>query len=165
MARPHGHPLDPEHPGPVLYGIATLQTRGRLELPAEVVAGLKWIGAPHSQAEALATLAESGRVVLSPWLSDGKKVIDRRLALLADIEKKNDPNAMRALRLLEQKYRRTVIDSELRITCSPGMLLDLRILQHKAAYVWRSNDKIELVSVDFHDQRINAGDPLIDDLP
>jgi hypothetical protein len=105
--RPPAWVLDPSSPGPVLQEARLVQSRGRVSVPARLLAGLPGVN-DSSGGEFLLVLEEPGRVRLLPWAPHGEEALERRRGIAGGDVKA--AGTLEALRAWDDKYRRLRID-------------------------------------------------------
>lgn len=140
--------LDPKRDGPIEQAVATIDDRGRLQLPQRIVGGIGWVS-KEQETDALAILNEPGSIILRAWVPFGESVVERRRRFIETAA--SDPSELEPLRAIEDRYKRLRIPKSHRPTLQAEMLLHLGIplLAPAAVYVWRVADALELTSVQY----------------
>lgn len=159
-----GFGLDPDLPGPVEQAVADIDRRGRLRIPSRLAAGMDWLGAAAASVDALAVLDEPGRIILLSWKERSAELLAKRRAL---IEEAPEVDALQALRLLENRYKRINIPKELRPTLGPETLihLDLPIGVESHVYVTRVLDALEVMSPAYRNEHFLTTSEVLAGLP
>jgi hypothetical protein len=159
-------PLDPSGSGPVSQGVAAVDERGRIRLPAGVASSVTWLAKPGDAATALMVLEVPGRISLRSWEQFGEGLLARRRELIREAEE-GDAAAEEDLLLLEDRYHRVPLPKERRLTLKAEGLLHLGILEgaRSTVYIARVFDRIVITSREYRDNRIRTGSVALSDLP
>lgn len=161
-----GKPLDPNNIGPIRMDMAEIDSRGRIIIPRHIGENIEWFVSGDSQVEALIVLNEPGMLTFYNWDAEGQKILDKRLDLIKEVDA--DPNALEALRLLEDRYKRISIPKDLRPT------LGLMIIQHlglsrgtgNVVYVTSIHQgRLIVMSPEFRNKKLLRSSDLLYDLP
>ena len=148
----------------VLQEIAKLDERGRIRISTKSLGTLDWLSKESSPTEALAVLEQPGQILLLPWESEYPKIQARKDELL---EAKTSADTLEALALIEDRYKKLTIPSDLRPSLSQEMLLHLGMLGTDQSYIYilRIDQRIELHSKSFRDDFRNQNPEHLKGLP
>ena len=163
--RPPGHPLDSATPGLVAQGVMDLVSRGRGQIPTTLATSLTWIQGPKRGTDTLVVLSEAGIAKLLPWEPDGPRVLARRKELIQAAAK--DPAVHEALVALENRYKKSVIGTDYRITLPAELTAHLEISDEPPAraFIVCMDDHLELMSLAAHNRLLSRSHPALEDLP
>jgi hypothetical protein len=165
MPRPSGHAIIDEATALVFVTVAEIEKRGRLNILPRWRAHMGWLAAATTDVEALMVFSEPGLLSIRSWHPDGPR-IQKRFAQLAA---SSDPDAEGALRLIQDRYQRLKISPKERTSLGNPALahLGFSIDRRASALVYVSvfKDRIELMSPQCRDTKLNDGHILVDDLP
>lgn len=166
QTRPSGYPILADPSVPVLQEPAQLDGRGRLNLLPRWTSRISWWNALRSDdLTVLMVLVEPG--LLS--LQDLRATEPRITARYEELRAIGDKEALDAIRLMQDRYKRLTIDAEHRIHVGDAALahLDLSLDRGTKAtvYVAVFADRLDIFSADYRNQKLLIGSSHLDDLP
>ena len=165
MARPSGIAVVPDEKTPVLVAVASVEVRGRFNILPRWRNRVSWLASATTDVEALMTFREPGLIRLSEWAKDGPTIEAR----FAELSNSVEAEAVEALRLIQDRYNRLRIPWKERASLGDAALAHLGVgtakNERSIVYVSIFETSIDVMSVEFRNQRLLEGSPLIDDLP
>ena len=159
--------LDSDHPGPIRQELGEIDKRGRLHLPTQLIQSISWLkGASHS-VDALAILEEPGRIKISDWNTASLPVLERRKELINDLNRRQDDDVIEALRLIEDRYKKIRIPSDLRPTINNYLMLHLELSPENESkiYIVSVSDNLIVMSSDYRNAKLLNFSTFLPDLP
>ncbi len=160
-----GLALDPAGQAPVAQDVVDVDGRGRIRLPASVVSSVAWLR-KREEVAALMVFDELGRIKLLSWEASGEAVLARRRQLLKDAEE-GDTAALEELLLLEDRYHRTRLPGDRRVSLGIQGLLHLGLGEtaNRRVYVAGIVDLVVIMSQEYRNQRLQKEAAALLDLP
>jgi hypothetical protein len=146
--RPQGSDLDPEILLPVAQEVVTIDARGRVRIPAWVVTGVGWLDSySDGKRYALGIFDEPGRIELRSWDENAASVVAQRREL-------GKAKNYRAVRLLEDRYRKVEIPKDLRPSLGDSSVAHLGLPPDREShvYIFRTEDIVEIVAPTYRDK-------------
>jgi hypothetical protein len=163
MPRPSGVPIV-EHDS-VAVAVTHIEMRGRLNILPRWRKRVGWLSTAEVDVEALMIFVEPGLVSIRDWGEDGPRIQQR----FAELSISTDPEAIHALRLIQDRYQRLTIPAADRPSLGDAALahLGLEVERGRKSLIYVSifRDRIDIMSVAYRDARLTEGHPLIEDLP
>jgi hypothetical protein len=139
--------------------------RGRLNILPRWRKRVVWLSAAEGDVDALMVFAEPGLISIRDWQTDGPRIQQR----FAELAISANPDAIDAMRLIQDRYQRLVIPAADRPSLGDAALAHLGLQvergQKSLVYVCLFNNRIEVMSSIYRDRKLIEGHPLIDDLP
>lgn len=164
--RPSGLPVIPDHSAVVVQEVTEIDERGRLHLLPRWTRRVSWLPLPAKEnVDALMVLVKPGYISLRQWKGNGPRIEKR----YKEIAKESDVDALEALRLIQDRYKRLTINKERRPHIGDAALAHLGLPitrgMKSTVYVAIFPSQIDILSPAYRNAKLEAGHARIDDLP
>ena len=165
--KPSGWPIVPPEDATVWIEVAQVDGQRRLNLLPRWTARFQWLRATKTtHADVLLVFSEPGKIKLLPWSPHGEKVLGRYHELS---QAEQTAATLEALRLIQDKYGRLLIDDEHRPYLGDAALTHLGCPLDRGVkstvYVTLYPDCLVIMSTDLRNAALLQGIDLLDDLP
>jgi len=169
QTRPSGIPIVDLEQSPVSQEPATLDVRGRLNFLPRWRERVTWLRTGRrddpKETEALMIFAEPGLILIRDWQTDGPRIQERYAALSTSV----DPDALNAMRLIQDRYQMLRIPAAERASLGDGALAHLGLPLSRGSksliYVSLLPTEVRLLSQSYRDARLLESNEYINDLP
>jgi hypothetical protein len=146
--------------------VAEIDERGRLYMQRRWTQRIDWWPVnPSEPFSVLMVFLESGLLSLRDWATNYARIAER----YAELAKLDETDALEAMRLIQDRYRRLSVDRERRAHMGDAGLAHLGFpldrSQKFTVYVAIFESRIDVLSADYRDSKLLAASSWLDDLP
>jgi hypothetical protein len=166
LTRPSGYPIVSDSSAIVDEEVAQIDGRGRLYLAPGWTQRIPWwVNSSAGDFSVLMVFVEPGLVSMRDLTTDGPRIA-ARYSELVDL---SNEDAMEALRLIQDRYRRLPIDKERRAHIGDAGLAHLGLSiergEKSTVYVAIFPSRLDILSPTYRNMKMASGSPWLDDLP
>jgi len=165
LTRPSGYPLIDDESAPVKEEVAVIDERGRLYMQRRWTQRIAWWPTDSTELfSVLMVFVEPGLLSLRDWAADSARIAER----YAELAKVAEEDALEAMRLIQDRYRRLPVDKGRRAHMGDAGRAHLGFPLDRGkntVYVAVFSERIDVFSADYRDSKLAIGSSWIEDLP